>query len=805
MLFTEEWLRQYVNPALSTEELAETLTMSGLEVEEVTRLAPDFTGVVVAEVVSCRDHENSDHLHVCEVNAGTGELLQIVCGAPNVRAGIKVPCALIGAELPGGFQIKKSKLRGELSFGMLCSARELGTSEDHNGLWILPDDAPVGMNIREYAHLDDARIEIKLTPNRGDALSLIGVARDLHAATGADLKLPEMTPVAPTCECKLPVKVEAPDLCGRFAGRVIRGLNAKAKTPDWMVRRLEATGLRHISALVDISNYAMLELGRPSHFFDLKKLESDHLTVRWAREGEQVKLLNEQTIELTPYYGVVCDGDRPECIAGIMGGEASAISEDTTDLFIEMAFWHPVSIQGRCRRLNFSTDAAHRFERGVDFGSNVEHMEYVTRLVLDICGTPETKVGPVDDQIINLPQRSEVTMRVARCRKVVGIDIPVEAMENTFKRLGFEYRFDGEVFTVKSPSYRFDIEIEEDLIEEVARLYGYEKLPDRPPLARIAMKAAREDSRSGHDLRREMAGLGYQELINFSFVPEVWEKDFAGNEHPIRLLNPIVSQLSVMRTQMIGSLVDIFKYNLNRKAERVRIFELGRVFLPDPTINDGPWSVKGINQPQRIAGLAYGDVNDPQWGEPARRVDFFDVKGDVERLVAPLHARFVREEIPAFHPGRSAAIYVGERRVGVIGELHPRLAQTYDLPHSPVVFEIDVAPICSVYVPHYTPVSKFQPMRRDIAVVVPADMEVQTLFNAMQKARLGDVRTAPVSDIRLFDLYRPTDGEHKDEKSLAFTLELVSTSEEALSEQDADAAVQGIVEALTLVGARLRS
>lgn len=378
-------------------------------------------------------------------------------------------------------------------------------------------------------------------------------------------------------------------------------------------------------------------------------------------------------------------------------------------------------------------------------------------------------------------------------------------MENTFKRLGFEYRFDGEVFTVKSPSYRFDIEIEEDLIEEVARLYGYEKLPDRPPLARIAMKAAREDSRSGHDLRREMAGLGYQELINFSFVPEVWEKDFAGNEHPIRLLNPIVSQLSVMRTQMIGSLVDILKYNLNRKAERVRIFELGRVFLPDPTINDGPWSVKGINQPQRIAGLAYGDVNDPQWGEPARRVDFFDVKGDVERLVAPLHARFVREEIPAFHPGRSAAIYVGERRVGVIGELHPRLAQTYDLPHSPVVFEIDVAPICSVYVPHYTPVSKFQPMRRDIAVVVPADMEVQTLFNAMQKARLGDVRTAPVSDIRLFDLYRPTDGEHKDEKSLAFTLELVSTSEEALSEQDADAAVQGIVEALTLVGARLRS
>ena len=806
MLFTEEWLRQYVNPPMSTEELAKTLTMSGLEVEEVTPLAPAFTGVVVAEVVSCRDHENSDHLHVCEVNAGTGELLQIVCGAPNVRAGIKVPCALIGAQLPGGFEIKKSKLRGELSFGMLCSARELGTSEDHSGLWILPDDAPVGMDIRQYAGLDGSRIEIKLTPNRGDALSLIGVARDLHAATSAPLTLPKMDAVAPTCECKLPVKVEAPDLCGRFVGRVIRGLNAHAKTPDWMVRRLEAAGLRHISALVDISNYTMLELGRPSHFFDLKKLESDHLTVRWAREGEKVTLLNGQTVDLDPYYGVVCDGDRPECIGGIMGGEASSITEETTDLFIEMAFWHPVSIQGRCRRLNFSTDAAHRFERGVDFGSNVEHMEYVTRMVLDICGTPETKVGPVDDQVVNLPQRKDVTMRVARCRKVVGIDIPVDAMENTFKRLGFEYTFDGEVFTVKAPSYRFDIEIEEDLIEEVARLYGYEKLPDRPPLARIAMKASREDTRSGHDLRRLLANLGYQELINFSFVPEAWEKDFAGNEHPIRLLNPIASHLSVMRTQMIGNLVDILKYNLNRKAERVRVFELGRVFLPDPTVNDGPWSVKGISQPQRIAGLAYGDASDAQWGVPARRVDFFDVKGDVERLIAPLKARFVREEHPALHPGRSAAIYVGERRVGYLGELHPRLAQAYDLPTAPVVFEVDVAPLCALYVPHYTPVSKFQPMRRDIAVVVPADLEVAKLFAAMEKARLGDVRTAPVSDIRLFDLYRPTDEAHKAEKSLAFSIELVSRSADvALTDEEADEAVKGIVDALTQAGARLRS
>lgn len=805
MLFTEEWLRQYVNPDLSTEALAETLTMSGLEVEDVTPVAPEFSGVVVAEVLTCRDHTNSDHLHVCEVNAGTGEVLQIVCGAPNVRAGIKVPCALVGAKLPGGFEIKKSKLRGEVSNGMLCSARELGVSEDHTGIWILPDDAPIGMNIREYAHLDDHRIEIKLTPNRGDALSLIGVARDLHAATGAPLTLPEMPAVSSSCECTLPVKVEAADLCGRFTGRVIRGVNAKAKTPDWMVRRIEAAGMRSISALVDISNYVMLELGRPSHFFDLAKIQSDHLTVRWARDGESITLLNGQTIALDPYFGVICDGDRPECLAGIMGGDASSIGDETTDLFIEMAFWHPVMIQGRCRRLNFSTDAAHRFERGVDYGSNVDHMHYVTQLVLDICGTPDTKVGPVDDQVLNLPQTKLVSMRVARCRKVVGIDIPVDAMENTFKRLGFKYTFNGEVFQVESPTYRFDIEIEEDLIEEVARLYGYEKLPDRPPMARIAMKNSREDMRSNHELRRTLAGLGYQELINFSFVPEAWEHDFAGNDRPIKLLNPIASQLSVMRTQMIGGLVDILKYNLNRKAENVRVFELGRVFLPDPTVNDGPWSVKGINQPQHIAGLAYGDAYEAQWGEKARKVDFYDVKGDVERLIAPLHPRFVREEHPALHPGRSASIFIGERRVGFLGELHPRLAQNYGLAHAPIVFELEVDTLRNVFVPRYEPVSKFQPMRRDIAVVVNADVPVQKLFDAITTARLGDVRTTPVNRVELFDLYRPTEGDKQGEKSLAFTLELVSRGEDALTDQQAEQAVAGVLDALASVGAQLRS
>lgn len=805
MLFTEDWLRQYCNPELSTEALAETLTMAGLEVEEVTSVAPAFTGVVVAKVVTCRDHENSDHLHVCEVDAGTGELLQIVCGAPNVKAGVKAPCALVGAELPGGFKIKKSKLRGVLSMGMLCSARELGITEDHSGIWILPEDAPVGTDIREYAKLNDARIEVKLTPNRGDALSLIGIARDLHAVTGAPLTLPEMKPVAPTCDCRLPVRVEAPELCGRFASRIIRNINARAETPAWMKERLERAGQRSISALVDISNYVMIELGRPTHFYDLDKIESDHLTVRWAKAGESVHLLDDSRYDVDGYYGVICDGDAPECLAGIKGGYKTQITNDTKDVFIEAAFWHQAAVQGRPRKLNFSTDASYRYERGVDFGSNVTHLEYITQLVLDICGTPETKVGPVDDVVTTLPERKPVTMRVDRCLKVIGMEIPVDAMEAIFTRLGFEWKLEGNVFTVMPPTYRFDIEIEEDLIEEVARLYGYEKLPDRPPVAPAAMKSPLEGKRSEHALRVEMAKLGYQELINFSFVPEAWEKDFADNEKPIRLLNPIASHLAVMRTQLIGGLVDILKYNLNHKAERVRVFEIGRVFCPDESIPDGPWTVKGIRQPKHIAGLAYGTAADLQWGIETRRVDFFDVKGDIERLVAPLKVRYVPETFPGLHPGRSAGIYLGDKRIGFLGELHPRTAHDYDLVHAPIVFEIDVADLVDVPVPSYVPLSKFQPMHRDLAVVVAADVPVEKLTDAVWAAKKIDLRLASLEVFSLFDLYRPKSAEGADEKSLAFKIELVARGEEPLGELEADAAMKAILEALAPLGAKLRS
>ena len=802
MLFSEDWLRSYINPDLTTEELAESLTMAGLEVEEVQKIAPDFTGVVVGHVLECVDHENSDHLHVTKVNVGNGEILQIVCGAPNVRAGPKVACAKIGAVLPE-FKIKKAKMRGVESFGMLCSARELGVSSDHTGIWELPADAPVGEDVRKVLHLDDSRFEIKLTPNRGDALSVVGVARDLHAVTGAPLTIPAMPSVEATCSCTEPVHIEAPELCGRFTGRVIRGLNAKAPTPQWMKDRLERSGQRSISALVDISNYVMLELGRPTHFFDLKKVKGD-LTVRWAKDGETIKILNEETVKLDPYYGVICDENGPEAIAGIMGGDATAISDETTDIFIEAAFWYPVKIQGRCRKLNFSTDAAHRFERGVDYGSNVEHMHYITQLVLDICGTAETKVGPVDDQCVNLPKVRTVCMRPARCNKLVGIDIPTDFMAQAFTRLGFEFTHDGEDFVVTSPTYRFDIEIEEDLVEEVARLYGYEKLPDRPPLARIGMRCAPEASRSKHALRLALAERGYQELINFSFVEEKWEKDFAGNDKPIRLLNPIASQLSVMRTQLISGLVDILRFNLNRKAEDVRVFELGRVFFPDETVEDGDFTVKGVRQPNHIAGLAYGDAHTLQWGEAARNVDFFDVKGDVEALIAPLKATFEKLVHPALHPGRSARILINGREAGFMGELHPRLCHEYGLPKPAVVFELDVDALTTILVPHPVAVSKFQPMHRDISVTVPAAVEASALFAAVEKLKATNLGSV-IDDFRLFDVYRPKDDAAAAEKSMAFRLTLSSKSEEALSDESADAVVTAVLDALSVLGCRLRA
>lgn len=808
MQFSESWLRTLVDPKMTSDELSHLLTMSGLEVEEVEPVAPPFSNVVVAKVVEVAKHPNADRLNVCQVDAGTGTLLNIVCGAPNVRPGMKVPCAVAGAKLPPGedgkpFEIKVGKLRGVESQGMLCSARELKLSEDHGGLLDLPDDAPVGQNFRDYYQLNDLKFTIKLTPNKADCLSVLGVAREVSALTGAPLKAPTFKSVAVNTQEKLPVKISASDLCGRFSGRIIRGLNAKAQTPDWMKQRLERSGQRPISALVDISNYVMLELGRPSHVFDLEKIHGG-LDVRWGKSGESLKLLNGNTVEVDDWVGVIADDKEIESLAGIMGGDSTAVTLETTNIYLEAAFWWPQAIQGRARKYNFSTDAAHRFERGVDYATTVEHIERITALIVEICGGKDTLVGPIDDHVVNLPQRKPVTVRTARAVKVIGVPLTDDQIADIFTRLGLDFVREQGAFTVTPPSYRFDIEIEEDLIEEIARVYGFENIPALAPVAPNTMHIAPENTRSLFAIRHQLADADYQEVVNFSFVEEAWEADFAANTNPIKLLNPIASQMSVMRSSLIASLVANVRYNLNRKINRVRLFEVGAVFLRNAEMQDGPLSVAGYDQPKRVAAIAYGASAEEQWGLPSRNVDYFDIKADLEALFAPKVLKFVKTEDPALHPGRSAKVILDGKAVGVIGELHPRLQQKYDLPLAPVVFEVDAAALQQRDVPMYHEISKFPAVSRDIAVVVKQMVPMQDLVDTFLAERQSNPACAIMQAIVLFDEYRGK-GLENDEKSLAFRFTLQDT-QSTLHDDKVDAAIAAFVASVEKKhGARLRA
>jgi phenylalanyl-tRNA synthetase beta chain len=804
MQFPESWLREFCNPPLTTAELAETLTMAGLEVEELRPVAPPFAQVVVAQVLAVERHPNADRLNVCQVDAGGG-VLSIVCGAPNVRVGIKVPCALVGAELApteeGGapFKIKLGQLRGVESQGMLCSARELKLSEDHGGLLILADDAPVGQSLSEHLRLDDTLITLKLTPNLAHALSVYGIARELSALTGAPLRQPAFSPVAVSHEAKLPVRIEASDLCGRFSGRIVRGVNPKAATPAWMVERLARCGQRSVSALVDISNYVMFEFGRPSHIFDLDKIHAG-LVVRWGRDGESLELLNGNTITVDAQVGVIADDRQVESLAGIMGGQATAVSDDTRDIYVEAAFWWPQAVMGRSRRYNFSTDAGHRFERGVDPAQTVEHIERITALILLVCGGA---AGPIDDQITRLPERASVTLRVARAAKVIGMPVTQAQCADVFRRLGMPTAEGEGTLTVTPPSWRFDLAIEEDLIEEVIRVIGYAQLPDTPPLAPVTPCVRSESRRSLHALRHAMAGLDYQETVNFSFVEERWELELAGNAAPIRLLNPIAAPLAVMRSSLIGSLIGVLRFNLARKAPRVRVFEIGRVFLRDADGQDSDTTVAGLAQPLRLAGLAYGGADALQWAAAERAVDFFDAKGDVEALLAPRQPQFVSAAHPALHPGRSARIDVDGLPIGWIGELHPRWRQAYELPQAPVVFELDADALARGRLPAYAPIARQQAASRDIAVIVGEAVSHAALMQAIAAApTAGVVRSA-----RLFDVYRPkavSADMANGERSLAVRLELLDDTT-TLTDERIDAAVKTVLDTLSArLGARLR-
>ena len=818
MQFSESWLRQFVNPSITTQELEHLMTMSGLEVEESRPVAPPFHSVVVAEILEAVQHPDADRLRVCKVSVGSlsDTPLQIVCGAPNARVGIKIPCAMVGAELPPGedgksFKIKIGKLRGVESFGMLCSGRELGLGEDHSGIYELPLDAPNGQNIREYLGLDDTIFTIKLTPNKADCLSVFGIAREVSALTGSPLIERPNFKLKETIKDTLKVHVLDQQLCGRFSGRVIKGVNAKATTPAWMVRRLASSGQRSISALVDISNYVMLEMGQPSHIFDLDKIQGD-LQVRFAKPEEHVLLLNGQEVRFDKAslpMGIIADDRGIESIAGIMGGDHTAVTLETQNIYIESAFWWPAAIQGRARHLKFSTDAAYRFERGVDPDRTVKYLDYVAQLVQEICGG---QIGPLDDQMIELPKSHQITLRVPRVEKILGIPIDGNQISEYFDRLDFSYArmhpgTPQEIFVVETPRYRFDLQIEEDLIEEIARLFGFENIPELMPTASIRISSEPETKRGIHSIRHMVAAQDYQEVVNYGFIDQESETVLNGNQLAIQVQNPLAEQFAVMRSSLLGGLLNNLKSNLNRKASRVRLFEVGRVFIRNNAIQDGALSVGGIHQPIKIGGIAYGDVLPEQWGSAGKKVDFFDIKSDIEAIVQPLKIMTQAAQHPALHPGRSSKIILikdhQELELGFLGELHPKLQQHYSFTQAPILFEMDLEMLSGTSLPKLVEPSKFPSVERDLAIVLKSNVPAQSVLNSLKSAA-----NELVKDIQLFDEFRPTPersgGMQNDEKSLAFKI-ILSDDHQTLQDSTIENAIKQLLDQVLIqFSARLR-
>lgn len=791
MKFSESWLRTLVDTKLSSEQLSHLLTMAGLEVEGLEPVAPQFNDVVVAQVLEVVKHPDADRLNVCKVDTGHGEPTTIVCGAPNVAVGLRVPCALPGAKLPGDFTIKIAKVRGIESSGMLCSAKELGIAEEASGLLVLPADAPVGQSIREYLDLDDMQFELKLTPNRADCLSLTGVAREVAAIAGAQAKLIEVPEVVATIADQRAVVLDAPEACPLYFGRVLTGVDAKVPTPEWMKRRLERSGIRSISALVDVTNYVMLELGQPLHAFDNTKLQGA-VHARMAKPEEKLLLLNEQSIAIDADILVIADDAKPLAMAGIMGGEESGITLETSALFLESAFFAPKAIAGRARRYGFGSDASHRFERGVDFGGARRAIERATQLIIDICGGA---AGPVVEAKAEMPARTPVRLRSARASSVIGMAFSQEQIAGLFAGLGLPFVREGDDFLVTPPTWRFDIEIEEDLIEEIARLHGYDNIPAPAPRGSLKMMVQPEAQRPAARVRQVLVDRGYQEVVNFAFVEEAWEADFAANSDLIRLANPIASQMAVMRSTLFGGLISNLVTNLKRKQNRVRLFETGRAFQR----NDAGTPVAGFAQSWKLSGLAYGGALPEGWGSGSRKVDFFDVKGDLEALLAPAQLRFEKLLHPALHPGRAARVLLDGQEIGCLGELHPEWVQKYDLPNAPVIFEIDFDAVKAAKIPAYFEVSKFPAVIRDLAVIVDLNLALQTLIDDLKKRS-----PSLVQDIQLFDVYVGK-GVPENKKSLAFRIVMQDT-QRTLLDSEVDAAMQQLVSCLEQAfGAQLRA
>ena len=763
MKFSEQWLREWVNPAISTAELAHQLTMAGLEVESVEAVAGDFSQVVVGEVLQVEPHPDADKLRVCQVNVGEATPLNIVCGAANVRQGMKAPVALVGAVLPGDFKIKKSKLRGVPSHGMLCSTKELGLSEQAEGLMELPADAAVGEDMRRYLQLDDVSIELGLTPNRGDCLSLAGIAREVGVLNQMVTTAPEIASQAATIDASLSVTLEAEGDCPHYVGRVIQGINPAAQTPLWLEERLRRSGLRSLGPVVDVTNYVLLELGQPMHAFDLQKL-AGQIRVRHALAGEKITLLDGQTVELEAGSLLIADETKPLALAGIMGGADSAVSDQTTDIFLESAFFDPLAIAGRARRYGMHTDSSHRFERGVAADLQVPAMERATQLLLDIVGG---QAGPIIEVSIadKLPSRANITLRETRIGRVLGASVSAETVSEIFSRLGMAVERTPEGWNVIPPAFRFDLGIEEDLIEEIARIYGYDNLPSTTPSVHLQMPARPEGRVQLARIKQTLVDLGYAEAITYSFVDPKLQQLLDPQQPAIALANPISADMGVMRTNLWPGLVQAVQYNLNRQQNRLFLFECGLKFIKQD---------HEIKQEMVVAGALTGSRKPAHWGRETKALDFFDVKGHVENLLdltgLTQQFTFQHEPHPVLHPGQSAAIFRQNHLVGWLGALHPSVEQALDLSQRVYVFEIEASALGEGSVPKFAPLSRYPSIRRDIALVVDEAISAAEVLDCIRLCG-----SEYLTNIELFDVY-VGEGIDSGRKSLALGLTLQDLS-----------------------------
>ncbi len=791
MRVSEQWLREWVNPAVSSAELMEQLTMAGLEVDSVEPAAPAFSGIVVGRVVELNPHPDAERLRVALVDVGEAEPLRIVCGAPNVAVGMHAPTALVGAVLPGDFKIRKSKLRGVVSLGMLCSAKELGLAESAEGLLPLPADSRPGQEVRELLGLDDSVIEVDLTPNRGDCLGMAGVAREVGVLNRCEVAPLPVDPVPPALDADFPIVLETPEDCPRYVGRIIRGVDPTATTPLWIGERLRRAGVRSLGPLVDVTNYVMLELGQPMHAFDLDKL-SGGIRVRRAETGETLTLLDGNQVTLDPETLLIADHAGPLALAGIMGGAASAVGDDTRNLLLESAFFAPPSIAGRARRYGAQTDASHRFERGVDPQLQAQAMERATRLLLAIVGG---EPGPILEAISqpHLPVQPAIRLRSQRIRRVLGVTIPADDVVEILRRLGMAVAEESDHWLVVPPAFRFDIAQEEDLIEEIGRIYGYSRLPSHRPLMRLAMSPRPEGRVSLERLRETLVQRGFQEAVIYSFVDPAFQKALDPEREPIALANPISADLAVMRTSLWPGLVKAVAYNQKRQQSRIRLFECGQNFIPNGA---------SVSQETFIGGAVWGQVLSEQWDLPPRPVDFYDLKADVEALLAltgqPEDFVFVAAKHPALHPGQTARVERDGAAVGWIGALHPAIEERLDLEGQVFVFELRVEGIRQGRAPAFTELSKYPASRRDIAILVDEAVTAQAVEDCI-RVHGGELPR----EIRLFDVYRGK-GIPDGQKSMALGLILQDISRN-LTESVVDETVSKIVSGLKRqLGATLR-